>query len=78
MVLEAHHCLRERIVDDAATVDFAMATAGWAPHRGGPLTYARQVGVAEFIADLQALERDFGTRFAAPPGLAETLAKVEA
>ncbi len=41
MVIEAYHCLRERIVADGATLDFALATAGWAPHRGGPLGYAR-------------------------------------
>jgi 3-hydroxyacyl-CoA dehydrogenase/enoyl-CoA hydratase/3-hydroxybutyryl-CoA epimerase len=73
MVLEAYHCLREGIVADAATIDFALATAGWAPHRGGPLTYARQVGVDAFIAQLEELMHDFGPRFMPPPGLHDAL-----
>jgi 3-hydroxyacyl-CoA dehydrogenase / enoyl-CoA hydratase / 3-hydroxybutyryl-CoA epimerase len=73
MVIEAYHCLRERIVGEPETIDFALATAGWAPHRGGPLTYGRQLGADVFIARLQELSRDFGPRFSPPPGLREML-----
>jgi 3-hydroxyacyl-CoA dehydrogenase/enoyl-CoA hydratase/3-hydroxybutyryl-CoA epimerase len=68
-VLEAFHCLREHVVDDADTLDFVLATAGWAPHRGGPLRYARSTGVDAVVAGLQDLARDFGPRFAPPDGL---------
>ncbi len=73
MVIEAYHCLREQIMPDVATLDFAMATSGWAPHRGGPLTYARQLGAEAFIARLDELARAFGPRFTPPPGLHELL-----
>jgi 3-hydroxyacyl-CoA dehydrogenase/enoyl-CoA hydratase/3-hydroxybutyryl-CoA epimerase len=73
MVIEAYHCLGEGIVADALTLDFAMVTAGWAPHRGGPLTHACQLGPDVFIQRLEELARDFGPRFTPPPGLRETL-----
>jgi 3-hydroxyacyl-CoA dehydrogenase/enoyl-CoA hydratase/3-hydroxybutyryl-CoA epimerase len=73
MVIEAHHCLCERIVADASTLDFALATAGWAPHRGGPLTFARQLGADAFVERLETLTRDFGSRFTPPPGLREAI-----
>jgi 3-hydroxyacyl-CoA dehydrogenase/enoyl-CoA hydratase/3-hydroxybutyryl-CoA epimerase len=73
MVIEAYHCLREHVVGDAATIDFAMATAGWAPHRGGPLTCARHLGADAFVARLTELARDFGPRFTPPEGLHEFL-----
>ena len=73
MVLEAVHCIREKIVADAATLDFAMATAGWAPHRGGPLTYARQLGADALLQWLETLQGDFGGRFAPPGGFREAI-----
>ncbi len=73
MVIEAYHCLCERIVADASLLDFALATAGWAPHRGGPLTFARQFGADAFIERLEGLAREFGPRFTPPPGLRETI-----
>ena len=40
MVEEANKCLDEGIVEDADTVDFAMIMGtGFAPFRGGPLTF---------------------------------------
>ena len=62
-----------RIVADAATLDFAMATAGWAPHRGGPLTYARQLGADALLQWLETLQGDFGGRFAPPGGFREAI-----
>jgi 3-hydroxyacyl-CoA dehydrogenase/enoyl-CoA hydratase/3-hydroxybutyryl-CoA epimerase len=73
MVIEAFHCLREGVVDDAATLDFAMATSGWAPHRGGPVAYARGLGADAFLAQLEGLARDFGPRFTPPAGVREWL-----
>ena len=73
MVLEAYYCLCEKVVPDAATLDFALTTAGWAPHRGGPWTYARQLGADAFIERLHELARDFGSRFTPPVGLHDAL-----
>jgi 3-hydroxyacyl-CoA dehydrogenase/enoyl-CoA hydratase/3-hydroxybutyryl-CoA epimerase len=73
MILEGYYCLRERIVGDATTLDFALATAGWAPHRGGPLAYARQLGAETVLAQLEELARDFGPRFTPPPRLGDLL-----
>jgi 3-hydroxyacyl-CoA dehydrogenase/enoyl-CoA hydratase/3-hydroxybutyryl-CoA epimerase len=71
MVIEAYHCLCAKIVPDAETLD----TAGWAPHRGGPWTYARQLGADVFVERLNELARDFGSRFTPPAGLHESLIK---
>jgi 3-hydroxyacyl-CoA dehydrogenase / enoyl-CoA hydratase / 3-hydroxybutyryl-CoA epimerase len=41
MAAEAKHCLDEGIAASADDIDFAMIMgAGFAPFRGGPLTYA--------------------------------------
>jgi 3-hydroxyacyl-CoA dehydrogenase/enoyl-CoA hydratase/3-hydroxybutyryl-CoA epimerase len=69
MVLEAARCLEEEIVPDAATLDFALCVAGWAPHRGGPLTYARRRGRGPVLAELAELAGRYGPRFAAVPAL---------
>jgi 3-hydroxyacyl-CoA dehydrogenase/enoyl-CoA hydratase/3-hydroxybutyryl-CoA epimerase len=36
---------------------------GWAPHRGGPLRYARDRGAEEITAALAELARRLGPRF---------------
>ncbi|MBV9530351.1 MAG: fatty-acid oxidation protein subunit alpha, partial [Bradyrhizobium sp.] len=62
-------CLREGIVDDADLVDGAMIFGtGYAPFRGGPLTYARTRGVKNVVSALRALAQKFGGRFAPDPG----------
>jgi 3-hydroxyacyl-CoA dehydrogenase/enoyl-CoA hydratase/3-hydroxybutyryl-CoA epimerase len=73
MIIESFYCLQDKVVPDAATLDFTLASAGWAPHRGGPLTYARQMGADQFIAQVATLTEDFGPRFAPPTGLREVL-----
>ena len=72
-VLEAARCLAEGVVVDAATLDFALCLAGWAPHRGGPITYARQAGRGPFLAMLSELEATYGARFAATDALKAAL-----
>ena len=42
---EAAWCLTEGRAESPAAVDLALMLAGWAPHRGGPLRYARHVGI---------------------------------
>ncbi len=63
-VNEAVACLREGVVADADLLDAGMIFGtGFAPFRGGPLHYARQRGIDEVVARLQALERKYGPRF---------------
>lgn len=70
MIIEAYRCLEERLVADADTLDLAMVLgSGWAPHRGGPLRYARDRGLAEMMRLLTDLAERFGPRFQPPEGL---------
>jgi 3-hydroxyacyl-CoA dehydrogenase/enoyl-CoA hydratase/3-hydroxybutyryl-CoA epimerase len=64
MVNEAALCLSEGLADDAAHIDLAMVLgAGWAPHRGGPIQYAKDRGVAEVVKSFSALASRLGPRF---------------
>jgi 3-hydroxyacyl-CoA dehydrogenase/enoyl-CoA hydratase/3-hydroxybutyryl-CoA epimerase len=64
MVNEAALCLSEGLAEKDANIDLAMVLgAGWAPHRGGPLQYARDRGVSEIIKALSALAGRLGPRF---------------
>jgi 3-hydroxyacyl-CoA dehydrogenase / enoyl-CoA hydratase / 3-hydroxybutyryl-CoA epimerase len=64
LVNECAACLRERIVDDADLVDAAVVFGtGFAPFRGGPITYARTRGVAAVVARLEELAVAHGARF---------------
>ncbi|HJZ90985.1 MAG TPA: 3-hydroxyacyl-CoA dehydrogenase NAD-binding domain-containing protein, partial [Gemmataceae bacterium] len=49
---------------DPATVDLALAFgAGWAAHRGGPLRYADDLGLATLVDRLAFLAERYGRRF---------------
>ena len=64
LVNECVVCLRERVVEDADLVDAAVLFGtGFAPFRGGPLTYARRRGVAAVVARLTELAARYGERF---------------
>jgi 3-hydroxyacyl-CoA dehydrogenase/enoyl-CoA hydratase/3-hydroxybutyryl-CoA epimerase len=64
MLNEAAACLAERLAADAATIDLALVLGtGWAPHRGGPLRYADDRGIAEVVRVLTDLARRLGPRF---------------
>ncbi|HYL71088.1 MAG TPA: 3-hydroxyacyl-CoA dehydrogenase family protein, partial [Candidatus Dormibacteraeota bacterium] len=64
MVNECVACLRERVVDDADFADAAVVFGtGFAPFRGGPLTYARARGVPAVVARLHELAARHGERF---------------
>ena len=64
MVNECVACLRERVVEDADLVDAAVIFGtGFAPFRGGPLTYARARGAAAVVARLRELAARYGSRF---------------
>jgi 3-hydroxyacyl-CoA dehydrogenase/enoyl-CoA hydratase/3-hydroxybutyryl-CoA epimerase len=71
MVNEAAMCLDGGLAANAATIDLAMVLGtGWAPHRGGPLTYALDRGVVTVRAMLQELAGRHGRRFEPSVGLA--------
>src|SRR5690349_212419 len=56
--------LREGIVADADLIDAGVIFgSGFAPFRGGPLTYARTRGIDAVVARLTELARAYGPRF---------------
>jgi 3-hydroxyacyl-CoA dehydrogenase/enoyl-CoA hydratase/3-hydroxybutyryl-CoA epimerase len=64
MVNECVACLRERVVDSEDLVDAAVLFGtGFAPFRGGPLTYARTRGISAVVARLKELAQRYGERF---------------
>ncbi|HKD52581.1 MAG TPA: 3-hydroxyacyl-CoA dehydrogenase NAD-binding domain-containing protein [Steroidobacteraceae bacterium] len=64
MVNECVACLRERVVETTDLVDAAVVFGtGFAPFRGGPLTYARERGVAAVVTRLTELATRYGERF---------------
>jgi 3-hydroxyacyl-CoA dehydrogenase/enoyl-CoA hydratase/3-hydroxybutyryl-CoA epimerase len=64
--------LRERIVADADLVDAGVIFgSGFAPFRGGPLTYACKRGVDAVTARLEELARAHGPRFTPDKGWSE-------
>ncbi len=64
LVNECVACLRERVVEDPDLVDAAVLFGtGFAPFRGGPLTYARARGVPVVVARLSELAARYGERF---------------
>ncbi len=66
LVNECVACLREQIAEDADLIDAAVIFGtGFAPFRGGPLTYARSRGVAAVVERLEELATRYGTAFPA-------------
>ena len=69
MLNEAVATLRERVIEDADLLDAgAIFATGFAPFRGGPLQYAKERGIANVTARLEALARQYGERFRPDPG----------
>jgi 3-hydroxyacyl-CoA dehydrogenase/enoyl-CoA hydratase/3-hydroxybutyryl-CoA epimerase len=72
LVNECVACLREGIVQDADLIDAGVIFGtGFAPFRGGPLTYARARGVDACVARLAALAGRYGARFRPDEGWGE-------
>lgn len=68
LVNESAACLREGIVTDADLVDAGLIFgAGFAPFRGGPMTYAAEQQKANIKQLLDTLTSRYGERFAADP-----------
>jgi 3-hydroxyacyl-CoA dehydrogenase/enoyl-CoA hydratase/3-hydroxybutyryl-CoA epimerase len=64
MVNEAVACLADAVVDDADLLDAGVIFGtGFAPFRGGPLTYARSEGVEAVRVRLEKLASQHGERF---------------
>jgi 3-hydroxyacyl-CoA dehydrogenase/enoyl-CoA hydratase/3-hydroxybutyryl-CoA epimerase len=64
--------LREKIVADADLVDAGVIFgSGFAPFRGGPLTYARKRGIDDIVSRLEELARAHGARFTPDAGWSE-------
>ncbi len=71
LVNECAAVLREGIVADSDLIDAGVIFGcGFAPFRGGPLTYARARGVDSIVARLTELSKTYGTRFAPDSGWA--------
>ena len=69
LVNEAMAVLREGVVADADLIDAGVIFgSGFAPFRGGPLRYARERGVPQVVARLEALATQHGARFRPDPG----------
>jgi 3-hydroxyacyl-CoA dehydrogenase/enoyl-CoA hydratase/3-hydroxybutyryl-CoA epimerase len=69
LVNECAACLREGVVDEPDLIDAAVIFGtGFAPFRGGPLTYARSRGVADVVTRLTELTARYGSRFRPDPG----------
>jgi 3-hydroxyacyl-CoA dehydrogenase/enoyl-CoA hydratase/3-hydroxybutyryl-CoA epimerase len=63
-VNEAAECLTEERDADPGLVDLALAWGmGWAPHRGGPLRYADELGLFAVFEQLNAFTERYGKRF---------------
>ena len=69
MLNEAAACLHDGIVTDPDLVDAGVIFGtGFAPFRGGPLHYARALGIEKVEARLRELAQRHGPRFAPSPG----------
>jgi 3-hydroxyacyl-CoA dehydrogenase/enoyl-CoA hydratase/3-hydroxybutyryl-CoA epimerase len=69
LVNESVAVLREGLVEDAELIDAGVIFGtGFAPFRGGPLTYARRRGIDAVIARLTELARAHGPRFTPDSG----------
>jgi 3-hydroxyacyl-CoA dehydrogenase / enoyl-CoA hydratase / 3-hydroxybutyryl-CoA epimerase len=65
-ILEAMRCLEDGTASDADDLDCAMCLTGWASHRGGPIGYARHLGVEALTTRCGDLVREYGARFTLP------------
>ena len=68
--LDAFRCLDEGVIMRPEDCDIG-ATLGWGfpTWTGGPLSLIETVGLAEFVADCDRMEKEYGPRFAIPARL---------
>ncbi len=66
---EAMACLREGIVKTADEIDTGVIFGtGFAPFRGGPLHYAKTIGISRVQTELTEYKQQYGERFAPDEG----------
>jgi 3-hydroxyacyl-CoA dehydrogenase/enoyl-CoA hydratase/3-hydroxybutyryl-CoA epimerase len=69
MLNEAVSCLHDGVVADADLLDAGVIFGtGFAPFRGGPITYIKSVGAASLKGKLEQLATRYGNRFSPRPG----------
>jgi 3-hydroxyacyl-CoA dehydrogenase/enoyl-CoA hydratase/3-hydroxybutyryl-CoA epimerase len=69
---EAVACLADKVVADEELVDAGVIFGtGFAPFRGGPLHYARTMGIDAMRASLEDLAHRYGERFNPSVGWAD-------
>ena len=54
---------------DPAELDLTLSLGGWAPHRGGPWAYARELGREKVLEALEFLSQQHGERYRAHDAL---------
>ena len=65
IINEAARCLEEKIVEEAADVDFGMIMGtGFAPFLGGPLRFADFTGIQGLVGEMYKLANEGERRFA--------------
>lgn len=70
LINEAHRCLGEGILRSEDDGDIgAVFGFGFPPYLGGPFWYAKALGAEALVHELEALEAEFGHRFAPAPGI---------
>lgn len=73
--LETARCFDEEVLTDVRDADVgAILGWGFAPFTGGPLSYIDSLGLEKFVAQCEALEKEYGARFA-PCKLLKDMAK---
>ncbi len=71
LVNESVACLRDGVVSEPDLLDAAVIFGtGFAPFRGGPISYARSRGIAAVVSRLRELAERYGSRFHPDPGWA--------
>ncbi len=71
---EAVACLRDGVVDSIDMVDAGVIFGtGFAPFRGGPMTYANSRGIEQLVKLLENLDSRYGNRFKPDIGWQELL-----
>ncbi len=73
--LEAARCFGEGIIDDPRQADVGSILGwGYAKHTGGVCSYMDTVGIARFVAECEAMAKEYGDRYA-PPEFLKAMAR---
>lgn len=76
--LETVRCMAEGVLTTPRDADIGSILGwGFAPWTGGTISYVNDIGIDQFIADCEMLEKAYGPRFAVPQMLRDMAAKGE-